>query len=77
VDRLHTVRVKRFGRLTRTRAESIVTFEAPYANLVEDGTWKSRPYPFMPQGMRAGSLELYYRATVALDKFVRTIGMGR
>ncbi len=71
------MRLQRFGRMTRTRAQAIVTFDAPYANLVNDGTWKSKAYPFMPQGERAAERELVIRGFDALTSFIRTLGMGR
>lgn len=71
------MRVQRFGRMTRTRAQAIVTFEAEYANIVNDGSVKSKPYPFMPQGERAAERQLVIGGFDALSTFIRTLGMGR
>lgn len=71
------MRLKRFGRMTRTRAEAIVTFEAEYANIVNNGSWKSKAYPFLPQGERAAERQLIISGFEALGRFIRTLGMGR
>lgn len=63
------MRCRQFGRATRSRAEAIVTFDAPYAKHVNDGTSKSKPYPFIPVGMAAARDELERCVTHALDVF--------
>ena len=71
------MKVRRFGRMTRTRAEAILTFDAPYANIVNDGSVKSRAYPFMPQGERRAGVVLMTGAFNALSRFIGSLGMGR
>jgi hypothetical protein len=68
--------VRRFGRVTRNMAQAAVTFEADYAGMVNDGTAKSRPYPFLPQGERAADRKLVIEGFTALTDFINTIGMG-
>lgn len=67
----------RQGRQTRYTAQAEVTFEAPYAKYVNDGTVKSRAYPFLPQGMRAAELELERCVDTAIGLFCTTLGLSR
>lgn len=50
-------------------AEAIVTFDAPYAGWVNDGTSKSKPYPFIPVGMAAARDTLDQLCGDALTSF--------
>lgn len=68
---------KPFGRTTRTRAEAIIIFKAKYAKYVNDGTTKSKPYPFLPIGEKAAGIALMTGAFEAVSTFIRTIGMKR
>jgi hypothetical protein len=63
-----------FGRNTRLRAEAAVLFQAPYAKFVNDGTAKSKPYPFIPTGERAADISLRKRCLNALGTFCRKAG---
>lgn len=62
---------KPFGRNTKTRAEAVVMFKAPYAKFVNDGTSKSKPYPFIPVGMAAARDSLVDRCSYALSVFCK------
>lgn len=70
------MRLRRFGRTTRNQASAMVTFDAEYANIVNDGSWKSKAYPFLPQGERAAERQLVIGGFEALTRFIRTLGMG-
>lgn len=48
----------RDGQRTRLRCTKFVEFRAPYAGFVNDGTARSRPYPFLPQGVEAAQKRL-------------------
>lgn len=48
----------RDGQRTRLRCTKFVEFIAPYAKFVNDGTVRSRPYPFLPQGVEAAQKRL-------------------
>jgi len=63
---------KMFGRQTRTMANVAITFKAPYAAAVNDGTEKSRPYPFVPQGLESAAAVLEHSVSYSLDKFCAT-----
>lgn len=63
------MRCRLFGRNTKTMAEAAVTFLAPYAGYVNDGTSKSKPYPFIPIGMATARDELETLCVDALDHF--------
>lgn len=67
----------RLGKRSRYRAEAFVHFLAPYANIVNDGSVKSQPYPFVPQGEAAGQRRLEENMTDALNKFCLTLSRKR
>lgn len=64
-----------FGRTTKTRAEAMVLFQAPYAKFVNDGVpGKSRPYPFLFIGKEAAEASLETRCSYALTVFCKRSG---
>lgn len=64
----------RLGRRTRWAALANVTFNAPYAGYVNDGTSRSRAYPFLPIGEAAAAPVLEDRMSRALDIYCKMIG---
>lgn len=48
----------RIGRKTRWTSVSEVRFEAPYANIVNDGSKTAKPYPFVPIGIHAADTRM-------------------
>lgn len=59
------------GRRSHWQAEADVIFGAPYAKFVNDGTVKSRPYPFIPIGLRAAGPKLEDCVEDAMMQFCR------
>lgn len=70
------MKCKLFGRQTRTMANAAVTFLASYAGAVNDGTTKSKPYPFVPQGLEAAGDALERSVSFSLDIFCSTSARG-
>lgn len=66
----------RLGRRSRWRAEAVVDFTAFYAGYVNDGTSRNRPYPFVPNGLRAAEPVLQREMESALDRFAAHFGGG-
>lgn len=64
------------GKRTRTRCTKYIDFMAPYAGYVNDGTSKSQPYPFLPQGIEAAQRNLDERMNSAMDRYCRTVAGG-
>lgn len=62
---------KPFGRRAKTHAEAVVQFKAKYAKFVNDGTVKSKPYPFLPIGIAAAEKVLEERCAQALGFFCK------
>jgi len=65
------------GRVSKWRAEAIVQFQAPYANIVEEGSVKAQPYPFIFIGREAAEHKLEERMNEALTKFCQTLSRKR
>lgn len=61
------------GERTRMRCTKYIDFLAPYARYVNDGTAKSRPYPFLPQGVEAAQKRLDECMQQSLDHFCRVL----
>lgn len=64
----------KLGRRTKWTALANVTFKAKYAGFVNDGTSRSRPYPFIPIGERAAAPVLERCMGQALDVYCKMIG---
>lgn len=58
------------GRESRYTASATIVFLAKYAKFVNDGTVRSRAYPFIPQGMDAAQRVLDARGAGALGVFL-------
>lgn len=66
------MKCKPFGRQTLRMAMAIVTFDAPYANIVNDGSVKTRAYPFIPRGILGAMISLERSVSYSLGKFCKT-----
>lgn len=64
------------GDFTRTRCTKYIDFLAEYAGFVNDGTSKSKAYPFLPQGITAAQKRLDECASDALASYCRTLSGG-
>ncbi len=59
----------RKGRQTRRTCEAVVEFMAPYSKYVDEGTSRSKPYPFVFIGEEKAEISLERRCAQALDRF--------
>lgn len=65
------------GRMTRLTANAEVRFQAPYANIVEDGQeGRARPYPITPQGIQAADIRLQQCVDDAAAAWCATMAKG-
>lgn len=51
-----------------------MVWPAPYAGYVDEGTSRSRPYPFTPQAEAKADEVLAHKVEHAIDRFVSRIG---
>lgn len=62
------------GRRSRWQSTTVIEFEAPYANIVNDGSKTARPYPFVPIIEAGGVPELERLLDGAIDLFLERLG---
>lgn len=58
----------------RLEPEAEMTWPAPYAGFVDEGTSRARPYPFTPQASGRAEAALERAVEVAADNLERKIG---
>lgn len=58
----------------RLEPEAEMMWPAPYAGFVDEGTTRSRPYPFTPQATGRAEAALDRAVELAADKLERKIG---
>lgn len=63
-------------RSTRNTATATITFGAPYAKFVNDGTKKSKPYPFVPGGLVVAEKVLEHSIEGVIERACRGMAGG-